>query len=160
MTHQFYSGFWIRTWATVLDTLLILAICWPLTFWIYGSGYWGTEYGFIAGPLDFAINWIAPMIAVIVFWRFKQATPGKIASGMKIVDATTGGDPSLRQWIIRYLGYYVSMLPLGLGFIWVAFDQRKQGWHDKMANTLVVYTSQDKTAEQVGAGQHTPRPQL
>lgn len=38
----------------------------------------------------------------------------------------------------RYLGYFVSMLFLGLGCIWVAFDSRKQGWHDKLAGTVVV----------------------
>ena len=48
------------------------------------------------------------------------------------------GVPTLRQLVIRYLGYYVSTIPLGLGLIWVAFDARKQGWHDKMAGTVVV----------------------
>lgn len=38
----------------------------------------------------------------------------------------------------RYLAYYVSLIPFGLGFIWVAFDGRKQGWHDKLAGTVVV----------------------
>ena len=40
--------------------------------------------------------------------------------------------------MIRYLGYYVSAIPFGLGLLWVAFDPRKQGWHDKMAGTVVV----------------------
>jgi uncharacterized RDD family membrane protein YckC len=35
--------------------------------------------------------------------------------------------------IVRYLGYFVSSIPFGLGLFWVAFDARKQGWHDKMA---------------------------
>jgi uncharacterized RDD family membrane protein YckC len=54
------------------------------------------------------------------------------------VDAKTGGKPSTGQFIGRYLCYYLSSLLLGLGFIWVAFDSRKQGWHDKLAGTLVV----------------------
>jgi uncharacterized RDD family membrane protein YckC len=152
MNDQVPSGFWMRVWASILDTLLIIAICWPITFWIYGAGYWGADYGFIAGPADFAINWIAPMIAVIAFWTLRQATPGKMATRMRIVDATTGEKPTLRQWIIRYVGYFVSTIPLGLGIFWVGFDRRKQGWHDKMANTLVVFI-RDNPAEQAAAGQ-------
>jgi uncharacterized RDD family membrane protein YckC len=69
---------------------------------------------------------------------YRQATPGKMAIGARVVDATTGGAPSTRQLVIRYLGYYVSTIPLLLGLIWVAFDPRKQGWHDKLAGTVVV----------------------
>jgi len=75
---------------------------------------------------------------VVVFWINRQATPGKIAIDARIVDADTGGKPSTKQLLIRYVGYYVSTLPLFLGFFWVGFDPRKQGWHDKMANTVVV----------------------
>jgi uncharacterized RDD family membrane protein YckC len=61
-----------------------------------------------------------------------------MAIGARIVDAETGGKPSTRQLIVRYLGYYVSMLPLMAGIVWVALDPRKQGWHDKLAGTVVV----------------------
>jgi uncharacterized RDD family membrane protein YckC len=74
----------------------------------------------------------------VLFWVYRQATPGKIAIDARIVDATTGEKPSTGQLIGRYLGYYVSTIPLLLGFVWVAFDPRKQGWHDKLAGTVVV----------------------
>ena len=90
------------------------------------------------GPADLLLNWVLPAVAVVLFWVYRQATPGKIAIGARIVDARTGGRPSTGQLIGRYFAYYVSMLPLMLGFIWVAFDARKQGWHDKLANTVVV----------------------
>jgi len=54
------------------------------------------------------------------------------------VDAETGAKPSRRQLVIRYLGYYVASIPLLAGLAWVAFDPRKQGWHDKLARTVVV----------------------
>ena len=82
--------------------------------------------------------WGLPAIAIVLFWIYRQATPGKIAIAARIVDAETGGKPSTRQLVIRYLGYYVSMLPLLAGIVWVAFDPRKQGWHDKLAGTVVV----------------------
>ena len=71
-------------------------------------------------------------------WIARQATPGKIAIGARIVDAATGDEPTRSQMIGRYFAYYVSTFPLCLGFIWVAFDRRKQGWHDKLAGTVVV----------------------
>ena len=132
-----YVGFWARVGAAMIDTLLLLVICVPLVTYIYGGSYW-TSDALLHGPADFLINWLLPAIAVIVFWIYRQATPGKIAISARIVDAATGGKPSTRQLIVRYLGYYVSMLPLMAGIVWVAFDPRKQGWHDKLAGTVVV----------------------
>lgn len=132
-----YVGFWARVGAAMIDTLLLLVICAPLVTLVYGRTYW-TSDAFLQGPADFLINWLLPAIAVLVFWTYRQATPGKIAIAARIVDAETGGKPSTRQLIVRYLGYYVSMLPLMAGIVWVAFDPRKQGWHDKLAGTVVV----------------------
>jgi len=80
-------------------------------------------------------------MAVITFWLMKQATPGKMAVSARIVDAATGNPASTGQLIGRYFGYFVSFIPLGLGILWVAFDKRKQGWHDKLAGTVVVRNS-------------------
>jgi uncharacterized RDD family membrane protein YckC len=74
----------------------------------------------------------------ILFWVYKNATPGKMLFKSVIVDAKTFRPPSTSQNIIRYLGYFISLFPLGLGFIWIAFDKRKQGWHDKLAGTVVI----------------------
>jgi uncharacterized RDD family membrane protein YckC len=105
--------------------------------WIYGRDYWSST-ALVQGPADFLINWVLPALAVLLFWIYRQATPGKMAISARIVDAQTGGRPSNGQLVGRYFAYYLSMLPLFLGFIWVAFDPRKQGWHDKLAGTVVV----------------------
>ena len=48
---------------------------------------------------------------------------------------------------LRYLGYVISAIPLFLGFIWIAFDKQKQGFHDKIAGTFVVVCrSQNKSS--------------
>ena len=75
---------------------------------------------------------------MIALWIKLGTTPGKMAIGAVIVDARTGAPASGGQCVVRYIGYFVSTLPLLLGFIWVGFDSRKQGWHDKMAGTVVV----------------------
>jgi len=138
-----YAGFWVRVGAAIIDTLLIVMLTIPLLVAIYGWAYFDADKtGFIVGPADFILSWVVPAIAVIVFWTYKQATPGKTVLSLRIVDATTGNPPSTGQCVGRYLAYYVSIIPLGLGLIWVAFDKRKQGWHDKLAGTVVIRSRQ------------------
>jgi uncharacterized RDD family membrane protein YckC len=133
-----YVGFWARLGASLIDTFLLLVITWPLLIAVYGWSYFNRPAGSIAGPVDFLLTWILPAVLVIACWGGKQATPGKLAISARIVDAATGKDPSLRQMIGRYFAYFVSTLPFGLGFLWIAFDRKKQGWHDKLAGTVVV----------------------
>lgn len=134
-----YAGFWVRVGANLIDGILILLITVPLLMSIYGTEHFVREEpSLIAGPAEFLISWVLPAVVCIVFWIFKQATPGKMAVSAKIVDAQTGKTPSAGQYIGRYFAYFVSMLPLFLGFLWVAFDRKKQGWHDKLAGTVVV----------------------
>ena len=133
-----YAGFWIRVGAALIDSLLILAIIVPLLAAIYGWGYFGDLTRSIAGPADFLISWVGPPVAIIAFWLYRQATPGKMVLSLRVVDAKTGNTLSVLQSIGRYLGYYVSIIPLFIGLIWVAFDSRKQGWHDKLAGTVVI----------------------
>ena len=110
--------------------------------WIKGIGLFLIANFLIYLTLSFTanilINGLLPAIVVILFWVWRDATPGKMAIGAKIVDAKTGGKPSTGQFIGRYLSYYISSFVLLLGFIWVGFDAKKQGWHDKLAGTLVV----------------------
>lgn len=135
-----YAGFWIRLGASLIDTVLIMAITVPLLVSIYGWAYFDPELNdsLIAGPADFLITWVLPLVAVIWFWRTRQATPGKIALSLRIVDADSGQTLSTGQSVGRYFAYLVSTLPLCLGFVWIAFDPRKQGWHDKLAGSVVV----------------------
>jgi len=131
-----YVGFWARVGAALIDSLLVTLILVPLVRLIYGDEY--ETLKMIQGPADLLISLFLPAIAIVIFWINRQATPGKMAISAQIVDAKTGGNPTTGQLIGRYLGYYVSIIPLFLGLIWVAFDPRKQGWHDKLAGTVVV----------------------
>lgn len=134
-----YAGFWIRTGAAIIDTILVLLVTIPLLVAIYGWAYFDAgQTGIIAGPADFVISWVLPAVSVIAFWIVKQATPGKMAVSTRIVDADSGNAASTGQLIGRYFAYFAACIPLGLGILWVAFDRRKQGWHDKLAGTVVV----------------------
>ena len=132
-----YVGFWARVGASIIDIILVMLITLPILLGIYGSEYFTSEQ-LIAGPADFLISWVLPAVATILFWLHKQATPGKMAVTARVVDAKTGNTLSVGQCLGRYLAYFVSSIPLGLGLIWVAFDPKKQGWHDKLAGTVVI----------------------
>lgn len=132
-----YAGFWIRVGATLIDSLLLMLLIIPALTAIYGNHYWLSE-SLYYGYWQLFLNHIGPALAVILFWVYKSATPGKMATRLTILDARTGGKPSTAQFVGRYLAYYVSIIPFCLGLLWVAFDRRKQGWHDKLAGTVVV----------------------
>ncbi len=132
-----YVGFWARLGASLIDTILMALILFPLLTAIYGTGYWESPEP-VQGPVDFLLSWILPAVAVIAFWVARQATPGKMLIKARIVDAETGEPIGTGKAIARYFAYLVSTLPFCLGYLWVAFDKRKQGWHDKLAGTVVV----------------------
>ena len=132
-----YAGFWLRTVAVIIDTIIVLAVIIPLLLAIYGQGYF-FKTQFLMGPWDFIINYVFPFVVVIVFWRFRGATPGKMVFGAVIVDAETLDPLSNKQLIGRYFAYIPAIFVFGLGILWVAFDKRKQGWHDKLAKTVVI----------------------
>jgi uncharacterized RDD family membrane protein YckC len=136
-----YVGFWLRFWAFIIDSVLVMVILLPILHAYGGYSYWpGVWPDIYAGvsPTAELIQWGLPAIAVVIFWVTRQATPGKMAISATIVDAATGKRPTTGQFIGRYFAYYVSMLAFFLGFLWIAFDARKQGWHDKLAGTVVV----------------------
>ena len=137
MENYEYAGFWLRFGAVLIDLVIMTIILFiPLTF-IYGSGYWLSDQ-LIKGFWDFLLGYVVPIVATIWFWLKFLGTPGKMALRLKIVDAKTGGRLALGQAIGRYFAYIPAMLPIGLGFIWVGIDKKKQGWHDKLAGTVVV----------------------
>jgi uncharacterized RDD family membrane protein YckC len=153
----------MRFVAFLIDSVIVLAVLTPLLYAIHGSGDWERlsellheararaaaggdpnltnvikRSGF-AGPADFLIQVVLPIAALLAFWRFRSSTPGKMIIGANILDARTGGGSSNRQLLLRFAGYFVSMFALGLGFIWIGIDRRKQGWHDKISGTVVAY---------------------
>src|SRR5262245_17832811 len=132
-----YVGFWARVGASIIDTILMGIILVPVAR-VFGIGG-DLESAFqLDSPANIMVNGVLPAIAVILFWMYRQATPGKMLIGAKIVDEQPLGTPSTGQLMRRYFAYYLSTIVLLLGFFWVGWDARKQGWHDKLAGTLVI----------------------
>lgn len=139
-----YAGFWIRVVASLIDSLLAIMVIIPVLSLIYGNSWWANSSEVSSDLWYILFNYVFPVAVVLTFWFYKSATPGKMAFGIYIVDAKTLGRPSNGQLIGRYLAYYLSMLAFMLGFIWVGIDKRKQGWHDKLAGTMVIYGKQQE----------------
>lgn len=75
---------------------------------------------------------------ILGFWIYDGRTPGKWACGCKIVNAKTFANITYKQIFLRWLGYIVSGLTLGIGFIIVAFTKNNRSLHDKIAGTAVI----------------------
>jgi len=154
-----YVGFWPRVGAAMIDTVLLALVTTPLLIAVYGWTYYEPAQELkvddpnkilsqldlnslglgLKGPADFLIQYVAPAIAVVMFWIYLKATPGKMAIRAEVVDAKTLAPLTVGQSIGRYLGYYASIFPCCLGLIWVGIDPKKQGFHDKLAGTVVIY---------------------
>ncbi len=86
-----------------------------------------------------AVASLADAVYFVVFWSTTGQTLGMRVLRIKVVR----GDAQPLSWVtglLRYVGYVLSLISLGLGLLWVIWDPRRQGWHDKIAGTLVVYT--------------------
>lgn len=89
-------------------------------------------------------NWLDQVVVAvisIVMWVRFLGTPGKLLLNCHVLDAETLKPLSYKQSLIRYVSYLVSFIPFGLGFFWIGYDSRKQGFHDKIAKTVVLIES-------------------
>jgi uncharacterized RDD family membrane protein YckC len=116
--NQTLAGFWIRMGALFLDVLLI-----------------GIVVKFLRGPHDLMMILLA--IYGAVMWKIKGTTIGGILCNLQVV-RLDGRPVDWGTAIVRALSCFLSLVVFGLGFIWIAFDSEKQGWHDKIAGTIVV----------------------
>ncbi len=111
------AGFWIRVGASLLDCVIIMMV----------SVVTRIGPGFL---LLFAVY-------CTIMWASKGTTIGGIICGLKVVRL----DDRPVDWgiaTVRALGGFLSFFLAGLGFMWVAFDDEKQSWHDKIAGTTIV----------------------
>ncbi|MEA3370553.1 MAG: RDD family protein [Campylobacterota bacterium] len=162
-----YAGFWIRFFASFLDTLF-LALPVAILIYFLSDGNW-FDFSQYQQNIKMAmsgntnalnnlpqtdktwevINLIVTITVTMIFWRiFKGATPGKKFVHIKIVDAKTLKDIDTKQAITRSLGYIVSTLAFLIGFIMVAYRKDKRGLHDLLAGTVVIHEELEESNPQ------------
>ena len=134
-----YGGFWVRVVALILDVIVLFVLTTALSS-LAGSGSVVTNAGG-AIAVDYTSSSIGLLVGLayfVGFWAWRGQTPGMIPFNLQIVMADDGTKVDVVRCLLRYVGLLISFAVLLLGVIWVAFDRRKQGWHDKMASTVVV----------------------
>lgn len=134
-----YGGFWVRLVAFILDAILLGVIASALGP-LAGTGQAvQTDNGvYIVNYTGGALSTLIGLIYYVGFWAWRGQTPGMIPFNLRVVMADSGLKPDVVRSLLRYVGLIISFVVIFLGVIWVAFDGRKQGWHDKIAGTLVV----------------------
>jgi uncharacterized RDD family membrane protein YckC len=124
-----HVGFWIRFVAAIIDFVILGAIFAILSLPAF-IGLMFFPFRFFWFPLPWLYYWL--------FTGLKGQTPGKMAVGIKVVDAR-GEKPELGTAALReILGKFISSAVFCLGYLWIAIDKEKRGWHDSIAGTHVV----------------------
>lgn len=151
MTGRRYGGFWRRLLAFLIDKVILYFVSLILFLIVLlALGLGGNIQGrILAAPeelmqrigvfalLYLAVSLLADMAYFTWFHGIAGRTPGKMLLGLRVIQAS--GDPITPGIaFLRWVGYLISGPVFCLGFLWIAFDDRKQGWHDKIAATLVI----------------------
>ncbi len=155
-TADIFAGFWLRLIATILDGIIVNIVFWVISFALISaiaSGGNASAVGAASvGLYIFSIvgNWL--------YWALmesssKQATLGKMALGLKVVDEQ-GERIGFGRATGRYFGKLLSSLIIGVGFLMAAWTRKRQALHDLMASCLVVRNSAG--TEQIAAGVEAP----
>ena len=135
-----YGGFWVRVLAFILDGIVVGVVTGALAP-IFGVPIFEAQT--TGGQVTFnyggsALSSLFGLVYFVGFWSLRGQTPGQIPFRMRVVRASDGTRPDWVVSLLRYVGLIISFAVILLGVIWVAFDGRKQGWHDKIAGTLVI----------------------
>jgi uncharacterized RDD family membrane protein YckC len=167
-----YAGFWRRFWAYLIDTLILGIPLWLLELSVLGNSFssffsinafrFDPNTGrYVANPelftamiaavksaeLIFVLGYVVQILYFAICWWRLGASLGQKLLGVEVRNEQTGTWIGFWRGCLRAFGYLISGFILDIGFIWAAFDPRKQGWHDKIAGTVVVRRSgQDSRA--------------
>jgi uncharacterized RDD family membrane protein YckC len=131
-----YGGFGVRLMATVIDYIWLYGTMYIILWFLLGADLFNSEAPYTL--IQFTFEYLIPFILVMILWNLTASSPGKMLFKMKIVDAETLQPVSAGRLLLRYVGYFFSIFSMGLGFLWVIWDKKRQGFHDKMAKTVVI----------------------
>ena len=146
-----YAGFWKRVGAYFVDIIPVIVLVSMVFYFFLGFDEVLSNYlaerddansrGEFLNQRDSIrdislIVWL--LYSTIMDMSSYQGTFGKRLFGIKVVDSE-GSRLTASRAIARNLLKILSLIPLSLGFIWIAFSKKKQGWHDMIAKTYVMY---------------------
>ena len=152
MTTEIYGGFWRRFFAFLIDKIVIYALSFNIcvvAIFAVGLGSDMREImsstpqeisGRIGAFMSLCVflSLLVDMVYFTLFHGISGQTPGKMLLRLQVI-GISGTPITIGTAFLRWVGYLISGLFFFLGFLWIAFDRKKQGWHDKIAMTCVVY---------------------
>lgn len=135
------AGFGIRTLAYLVDAFLLSLVggAFPYLVLTTTSAANGQAGG--AGAPAGGGSVIVSLIYFVIFWSYIGGgrTLGMRLMGLRVV-REDGRQLGVLDAFVRWIGLWVSFALCFIGVLWVIGDSRKQGWHDKLAHTLVLHT--------------------
>jgi uncharacterized RDD family membrane protein YckC len=136
------AGFWRRALAALVDALLIAIVGIAAEAGYLGAEgappqQWRIDPADPAQPIALGAVLLVAALYDVILTRRLGGTVGKRLLGLR-VESREGGPPGTGQLLGRLFGRIVSALPALLGFLWALWDRRKQTWHDKLADTVVL----------------------
>jgi uncharacterized RDD family membrane protein YckC len=141
----YYAGFVSRACAFLVDLVLIavaLSLTGTMLSAIVGLLGLGEFYSDLVGIITFlgaTINGLVVVIGyLLLFWLLTGQTPGMLIFGLRVV-SKDGSRVTFWRALGRVIGYVLSIALFFIGFLWILWDDRRQGWHDKLGGTFVVY---------------------
>jgi uncharacterized RDD family membrane protein YckC len=143
---QSYGGFLIRLTARIIDGFVVgipIGIIFGVVFFVLSATASTSQAGQVSPAMAAALTicYLVALVAAIayyiVLWT-TGATVGMRLLHLRVVDAHNGQTIGYGRAILRFIGLIISSLPCYLGLLWVIWDSRKQGWHDKIAQTVVL----------------------
>ena len=141
-----YAGFWIRLGANLIDQLILMVICIVFallvlipTFVLVEMLGRTLESAAYANVLGFSVTYPVTWLYMTIFESSRwQATPGKLALGLRVTDMN-GDRISFGRANGRYFSKMISTLLCFFGYLQIAVHSQKQGLHDQIAETLVIH---------------------
>jgi uncharacterized RDD family membrane protein YckC len=95
-------------------------------------------YLVLEGAAGQAVSFLLNAGYVVYFWSSSGQTPGKSIMKLQVVHADGGAILTPGQAIVRWIGTFISGIAIGLGYLWIIWDPKHEGWHDKIATTKVI----------------------
>jgi uncharacterized RDD family membrane protein YckC len=170
MTVYRFGGFWRRLIAFSIDNIIITFIFSVFVTIALLSFFSGAVSGHKEELLADLVNPTSVSRFKIAFWLFyifinvvyftyfhgvTGRTPGKRLLSLQVV-SDEGAPISLDIAFLRATGYLVSLIFYLVGFIWIIFDSKKQGWHDKIAGTVVIIREKEKQSAGISIPDESP----
>jgi uncharacterized RDD family membrane protein YckC len=150
-----YADIFTRSLAAALDLLVLFVLFFDFFYWMDQRYFPQIANDFLgqmasATSVDeqaqFITQWLERLLIQLSFFGVAivgcqaafATTPGKWLIGIKIVRTTTHAPVSWQRFVLRFFAYIPACAPLMLGIIWAMFNKQRRGWHDYIADTVVL----------------------